>query len=392
MLFYLPERIYNVFENDETYLELVNKYEEKLNNATTFRECMEAYSVSADNKDDFDRLDSYIKGVLKSKDPILYEEYLINDGYYTKDQMIAKYINPNDDIDVENSFYLLSNIINKSYEGTTDLVEQIEEYEYYIKEYKKHFESLEDKSNLSKYIYLKYMYAAVWELCDSIRIEDIESKLWYSRLLNRLKDIYNDAIERTNDESITMNYFVEAFCDGMQKLYFNYPTLSYKPFLNEMEKFINSKNFQYRNYSYSILKFAHTRLMESIFRNNQIEFYSQGIKIFNYIQNAFNDIQTLLRGLGYYDKLNQNMFCILTRFYINLKDICPVFKNISLDNISSDDYDFIMSNAICDLDIKDPNKIPDMNFKETADDLNILMMAMPSAQRMIQMGLADEDV
>ena len=156
MILYLPERLYDEIKDNQDFIDISEQMEDIYTEKSTFEHAITTNWVDNDEIKALGiKLDKLIETFFKDK-PNYIEEYKINNGKYSKQEMIVKYETGNSEVyDYENKFFLLSNILNKSYEDGT--------YTEYMKPYVNLFEStsLEEKKemNLSKYIWLKYMHA-----------------------------------------------------------------------------------------------------------------------------------------------------------------------------------------------------------------------------------------
>lgn len=371
MLFYLPERIYNKLEpNNSNYKKLSDNVDNKKKNIKTFREYIEADNALSEKRlSELYSIKAYCRNKLKD-DPILLKEYDINNGEYTKDEMIKMYNSPDETIDTENKFYLLSNIVNKAYEGTSTHTEYVEEYEKYMNEYKTLYESLDEDiiKTLSKYVWLKYMYCKVWFTCKDVSIDE---ENWVKNIFIKCIAIYDKQLELTNDKSITMNYFIEAICSGINNIGISGASNKdiHKVILL-FRQFVDRQEFQYKECSFAYLKLMDMECQDYLISRDISSFYNMCQIIFRYISNAFKNIDNLLRGLSYYDKVNHNMWCVLVRQYIKLRDNIPLLQKIPIENISEDDYEFIIGNDLCNnVNVADPNRFSEVNFKDSVDYL-----------------------
>lgn len=369
MLFYLPERLYKKFSEISNYWILSNKVDIRKENIDSISDYIEADNEASEKFiSELKTIKAYCRNKLKD-DPVLLKEYDINNGEYTKSEMISMYNNPDDTIDTENKFYLLSNIVNKAYEDTSTHDEYVEEYEKYMNEYKNLYESLDADTikSLSKYVLLKYMYCKIWFICKE---EDITKDNWWDSVFIKCTSIYDKQLELTKDESITMNYFIEAACAGINNVGMSGASVSDSHnLIIKYRNFVESHSFQYKECSFAYLKLMDMECMDYLSSNDITSFYNQCKIIYRYISNAFSDLNNMLRGLSYYDKVNHNMWCVLVRKYIKMREYIPLLQTIELNNISDEDYNFIIGNDICDsVNVANPNRFSELNYKDSIDN------------------------
>lgn len=351
MIYYLPERIYKLVSDDQTYLLLAEELEAIHSKFTTFEEFTNA---NPDNNTDLNalsrKLDSYFKTKLKDQ-PNLLEEYKINNGVYSKLEMVAKYYSNDPLYDLENKFYLLSNIINKSYEDG--------QFTIYLGAYVALYNSIseETEKTLSKYIWLKYMYASIYTTAYSI-----SKPLQINTLAAAVSSIYNYTVDFLNDRDIPSNYTLEAVNDVAHLLLEHFPESSKEvmKFMSECEYLKDREEFQYRDYSTSVVNFMDIKNTIYLENNNVMAFYHNTANICKYLSHALADMPTLLRGLGYYDKCNHNLFALMIRKYLKYIKEVPMLHDLKIENLDYVNKDYILSDRIgTKVAAANPNKITD---------------------------------
>lgn len=365
MIYYLPERIYALFKENKNYSTLAKKIEDKKAKIDSIEEYMKESSREYETiLKNYTPIYNFFVKKLKNK-PVLLSEFKICNSDYTKQQMIDMYNHPDETIDIENKFYLLSNIVNKAYEGTTTHDDYVEEYAKYMRIYKDLYESLseEEKKSLSKYIHLKYIYCKIWDICENCNTTE---EKWYEKLFLYCTTIYEKQLDYTNNSDITVNYFIESVCTGINLIQYNTHSDALKLIIL-FRNFIESKEFQYKECSFGYLKLMDMEFLYYLMSGDITSLYNQAMIIYRYISNAFGDIHNMFRGLAYYDKTNLNMWCSLVRLYIKMKDKVILFHRIPLENISEENKKFILSDKLCSLAVDTPNKFSEENFKDSVD-------------------------
>lgn len=386
MIFYLPERIYDKVKTDKNYIDLLTKYETHMAKISSIEELLQDDSSESSNKDIFIAMDNFIKAILKD-DPILLTEYKICNGEYTEKELEDFYTNKPKEIDTESEFFCLSNILNTCYQTSEDKDTVFNNYTKWIEEYKTKYESIsdEEKSFLSKYVHLKYMYAYIWNSAYELKdyTEDDLAEKMYNHFCYQLIAIQS----KVNDKDIIYNYFIEAVCDALQLVMDKNPE-QVKKVISKIDELLFPTNYQYKSVSYGELKFMTIRLLNSILYGDYTDAFCQESRIYKFLNNAFSNEKTLLRGLGYYDKSNWTMFCVYVRFNLKLTEIIPVFSNFTLTTISDKDKEYILSDRLAEVKIKDPNRIPDTNTKLSLDQLIEFLKVHPNVQKLasVRMG------
>lgn len=349
MIVYLPERLYVELMDSNSkfftpYFNLSRKVESYFVTLKTFEQVVNA-NPSSDKKikEYKEELDKLVEEAFKDK-PKYIEEYKINNGDYNKQEMISMIVKEED---IENRFFLLSNIINQSFEDM--------QFSRYLRAYVAFFEVLKDeeKEGLSKYIWLKYMYAKIYS---AAYLKPLNSDTFtiFMNLYKTIKKI-------VNDEDITTNYFLEAINDAT-RCYLS-KAAGRQDYLNVLDFSLNvedsiSVEYQYYRYSEAYINMLDIRNMVYLALRQFTSVYHITARICKYISNAFKDEAKLLRGLAYYDKCNHNNFALIVRKYIKLIDTVPLMHRIKLENISDKDREYFLSDRIgTTVAASSPNKI-----------------------------------
>ncbi len=372
MIFYLPERIYTIAKDNSQYKSIIAKLEEIHSKFDTFEEFVNANpSHNKEIAELSNQMDTLMDNILANK-PNLIEEYKINNGVYSKTEMMKKYYSNDTSIyDIENKFYLLSNIINKSYSDNT--------FPVFLNTYVDLYEVLDKDilNTLSKYIHLKYMYAKLYTLSRTVPLDHIDI------FTKEIEDIYNHTIKATNeDSSIVLNYILEAINDGCKELLYRGVSIDVIRTIL-MESLFNrdtedKEKYQYKKNSLSTIVSMDILNMIFLVDRNWPPFYHTTSLICKRISNSLNHKKELLRGLAYYDKCNHNLYALMIRKYLKLIKEVPMFSNISINNLSDVDKEYILSDRIGkDVYASSPIKITD-TF--TVNDIDKFFINNPSLE------------
>lgn len=342
MILYLPERLYDEIKDNQDFIDISEQMEDIYTEKNTFEHAITTNWVDNDEIKALGiKLDKLIETFFKDK-PNYIEEYKINNGKYSKQEMIVKYETGNSEVyDYENKFFLLSNILNKSYEDGT--------YTEYMKPYVNLFEStsLEEKKemNLSKYIWLKYMHAKLYVMATKINFVDMK---WDKSFADQALQLL-DELNVYDDTDIFENSFLEAYLEAVQTVMVNIPKLPSQEILNLLGRvngIVNEKSFQYYNCSFSVLSYMDTINNLYLFKGDFTAFHHMTSTIVDYINDSLYYIENTLRGLSYYDKSNHAMYAILIRKYLKLTDYCDYMRDIKIKYLSDTDKEFILSDRL----------------------------------------------
>ena len=245
MILYLPERLYDELKDNKEYQAIDKEMTAIHEKFTTLEEW-----VTANPRNNtqilsiYNKLTALVKKVFSNK-PQYIEEYNINNGIYTALEMKQKLYT--DRYDTENKFYLLSNIINQSFDTHN--------FQPFLKAYISLYESLDEetKDTLSKYIHLKYMHAKVFVTTMESDLKDIDS------LPDQFKTLYLTISNRVQDKDITLNYFIESLNNSvgllLDKSTSKKDYLKILDYMSNMGLWFDAKAFQYEECALSILRF-----------------------------------------------------------------------------------------------------------------------------------------
>ena len=117
MIYYLPERIYDVLKDNEEVISILKELEDRFEDYDNFRDYISGYCrlevADPVTKKLQAKSINIIKNMLHDK-PILLQEFYINNGDIALDSMknMYNFFDEKQGIDLENKFFLLSNIIN----------------------------------------------------------------------------------------------------------------------------------------------------------------------------------------------------------------------------------------------------------------------------------------
>ena len=215
MIYYLPERIYDVLKDNKEVISAIDELEKRFDEFDNFKDYISGYSrMELGDPDTIvlqHKVNNLIRNALYDK-PCLVREFYINNGDLSIDDMknMFNFFDEKQGVDLENKFYLLSNIVNKT--------EDHDEFERYMDIYVNIYETSEPAKivPLSKYIHLKYMYSKIYQI--SKNWTDFTSEDWIGNYIDRLRVIYDRALTVTGDKDITANYYIEAFTTGIKRL------------------------------------------------------------------------------------------------------------------------------------------------------------------------------
>lgn len=360
MLFYLPERIYKFVKDSDEY-KLINKTMEdsfkgvnSLVDALTWENNLEKYSELFFNE--IELMMGKIPENMKLELTIA-SNYKIN-----KEKLLSFY----EDLtqDNETRLFILSNIINWSYDDRT--------FPIYEDMYKSYYENLEwdEVKEMSSYIHLKYMVSSTNSLCRNIKnkssvkyLEIIKTHLDECR--NKFKEIINKDILDYEYLEI-FSHCITLMTDEMDEDIDAYSALNSTTIDDDLF------NIQYGDYSMAKVAILNTKFELAYFCRdfNAASIYFD--LLVKYTDLGLANIGKLIRGLMIYDKIMIEMYLVSLKRLLKLSEYIPSsekitnIKNIDLDLVSENKKDFSQISKLSDPIIKSFQK----TFKHSEDWFN----------------------
>ena len=331
MIFYLPERIYNLVKDTDEFTLIQSKMEESFKSVSTLIDAI-AWENKLNTKytrfilDEVDlMIDKYIPENMQI------EILVCADVSYNKDKLLALYNDYTQD--EETRLFILSNIINWSYDDRT--------YPVFQNIYKNYYESIEwDKlKEMSSYVHLKYITASTETLCRKIKDKSTPEYLnTIKEYLDSCRAKYKDIV----DKDILDYEYLEVFAhcitlmtDEMSSDYAAYTALNSTSIDEDLF------NIQYGDYSIAKVSILNTKF-ELAFAcrdfNAACRYFDLLIK---YTNLGLSNMSKLLRGLMIYDKIMIEMYAASVRRI--LKVIPNINTEEDLSNIKTIDKDFVLS-------------------------------------------------
>ena len=307
MIYYLPERIYELLKNDDEVVSILLEVEEKFEEYNDFKSYIMGYSKLYGDRN---TVSLYIKAnnIIRNKlhgMKFLQKEFDINEGDVSFEDMKKWYFfgNESTGIDLENKFFLLSNIINKA--------EDHDIYEHFMERYVdlyEHIQNDNERKLLSKYIHLKYMYSRMYVNAMNMNTLDHFSSGWEHQFIEVCHKIYKTTLALTNDNDITTNYYLEAFSTAIKRANFNRETLGIGEDISWLKSIVDYITLRWRDddtdldFQYRMQSVGYVFVLDEIatlycLNGDKVEFSLVLDKIVSYINNALKDEKKLLRRI-----------------------------------------------------------------------------------------------
>ena len=345
MINYVPERIYKVIKDDPMYKEIVSEIETKKKSCTTLKQWVESDSDEFFGESaEFYREE--LNAVIQKLCPDYLLQYKVNNGAYSKEELIAMYESKT--YDAEYNFFFLSNIINQSYEDGS----YVTYLDIFVKDYEKLSE--DDKMNISNYVNLKYMYAKIYMMAYN---QQYFGENTHVDLFNKSYNIYEKALTYTKDADTVNNYALEALADSAQAIAMkNVENDILLKYISLVCDVASKFSFQYENYSFSYAKLLDMKNMIYLYNRDYTSFLHGALNMYSYLSSAVKSPDALYNGLNYYDKCNHGMFAVLLRKYIKMKNLVPLLRTMdsaTINNLPLEDYSYVISDIA---DVNSPSK------------------------------------
>lgn len=332
MIFYLPERIYNLVKDTDEFTLIQSKMEESFKSVSTLIDAIAwGEKIASKKYTQFIRAETDLMLEKYIPENMQIETLVCVNTSYNKEKLLALYNDYTQD--EETRLFILSNIINWSYDDRT--------YPVFQNIYKNYYESIEwDKlKEMSSYVHLKYITASTETLCRKIKDKSTPEYLnTIKEYLDSCRAKYKDIV----DKDILDYEYLEVFShcitlmtDEMSSDYAAYTALNSTSIDEDLF------NIQYGDYSIAKVSILNTKF-ELAFAcrdfNAACRYFDLLIK---YTNLGLSNMSKLLRGLMIYDKIMIEMYAASVRRI--LKVIPNINTEESLSNIKTIDKDFVLS-------------------------------------------------
>lgn len=351
MINYIPERIYYAMKQDPIINDF-RTFEKDFDNKIKQCKSLVDYLIleTTYQTDIIDKISKFTEQNLN-----WFCQYQISIGNIGETQL--EWILKNQNVDNENKLFIMSHLIQDY--STHDYTKYIGMIREYISLY------------LSKATAKMSMYIHYKALCNLIVLSFISKRECnLDKLIGTIKSKMKRDFTKEEDSIIKMD-ICETLLQGAMYLYGiePYPKLTYKYLEKAHEIYDNDK------FKYSIV---YPTMMLDYFKINSSLAAESGN--FNILKHAITDASNLslvandmlgniyetLRVLNFYDKDNIEPFLCILRFITKLQNIKDIRMNISLNNISGTDKQYINSN----MGITHKSKIlrPNINMRNDVDN------------------------
>lgn len=335
MINYVPERIYAKIKDDPSFIEIDKLAKDRFSKSGTLLDV-----VMFDNnikEDDFiyKQYNDTLYALVKKYCPEYELQMKITlDNDMTKNDLLY-YYDHRSEYDTETVLYILSYLINTSYQDYT--------FNTYQKQYHELYEAqdLKTKYQFSTYIHLKYINSKVEDYAIN---EAPKDETYLTKVFGLLTSLYNEYKLIIKDQDLLKYVFIEIFDHTLTNAYnfVDNDKLIYKqlPNISVPEDILDG---DFKGTSINELGILDKKFELSFAVRNWEETTKYYQEILEWIDNALSEPQKLFKTLVIYDKVMAPNFCGILRRYVKLStQILCKSGDPYLKNLNPQDQEFIL--------------------------------------------------
>ena len=335
MINYVPERIYAKIKDDPSFIEIDKLAKDRFSKSGTLLDV-----VMFDNnikEDDFiyKQYNDTLYALVKKYCPEYELQMKITlDNDMTKNDLLY-YYDHRSEYDTETVLYILSYLINTSYQDYT--------FNTYQKQYHELYEAqdLKTKYQFSTYIHLKYINSKVEDYAIN---EAPKDETYLTKVFGLLTSLYDEYKLIIKDQDLLKYVFIEIFDHTLTNAYnfVDNDKLIYKqlPNISVPEDILDG---DFKGTSINELGILDKKFELAFAVRNWEETTKYYYEILEWIDNALSEPQKLFKTLVIYDKVMAPNFCGILRRYVKLStQILCKSGDPYLRNLNQQDQEFIL--------------------------------------------------
>ena len=335
MINYVPERIYAKIKDDSSFIEIDKLAKDRFSKSGTLLDV-----VMFDNnikEDDFiyKQYNDTLYALVKKYCPEYELQMKITlDNDMTKNDFLY-YYDHRSEYDTETVLYILSYLINTSYQDYT--------FNTYQKQYHELYEAqdLKTKYQFSTYIHLKYINSKVEDYAIN---EAPKDETYLTKVFDLLISLYDEYKLIIKDQDLLKYVFIEIFDHTLTNAYnfVDNDKLIYKqlPNISVPEDILDG---DFKGTSINELGILDKKFELAFAVRNWEETTKYYYEILEWIDNALSEPQKLFKTLVIYDKVMAPNFCGILRRYVKLStQILCKSGDPYLRNLNPQDQEFIL--------------------------------------------------
>lgn len=335
MINYVTERIYAKIKDDPSFIEIDKLAKDRFSKSGTLLDV-----VMFDNnikEDDFiyKQYNDTLYALVKKYCPEYELQMKITlDNDMTKNDLLY-YYDHRSEYDTETVLYILSYLINTSYQDYT--------FNTYQKQYHELYEAqdLKTKYQFSTYIHLKYINSKVEDYAIN---EAPKDETYLTKVFGLLTSLYDEYKLIIKDQDLLKYVFIEIFDHTLTNAYnfVDNDKLIYKqlPNISVPEDILDG---DFKGTSINELGILDKKFELAFAVRNWEETTKYYYEILEWIDNALSEPQKLFKTLVIYDKVMAPNFCGILRRYVKLStQILCKSGDPYLRNLNPQDQEFIL--------------------------------------------------
>jgi hypothetical protein len=335
MINYVPERIYAKIKDDPSFIEIDKLAKDRFSKSGTLLDV-----VMFDNnikEDDFiyKQYNDTLYALVKKYCPEYELQMKITlDNDMTKNDLLY-YYDHRSEYDTETVLYILSYLINTSYQDYT--------FNTYQKQYHELYEAqdLKTKYQFSTYIHLKYINSKVEDYAIN---EAPKDETYLTKVFGLLTSLYDEYKLIIKDQDLLKYVFIEIFDHTLTNAYnfVDNDKLIYKqlPNISVPEDILDG---DFKGTSINELGILDKKFELAFAVRNWEETTKYYQEILEWIDNALSEPPKLFKTLVIYDKVMAPNFCGILRRYVKLStQILCKSGDPYLRNLNPQDQEFIL--------------------------------------------------
>lgn len=335
MINYVPERIYAKIKDYPSFIEIDKLAKDRFSKSGTLLDVVMFDNNIKEDDYIYKQYNDTLYALVKKYCPEYELQMKITlDNEMTKNDLLY-YYDHRSEYDVETVLYILSYLINTSYQDYT--------FNTYQKQYHELYEAqdLKTKYQFSTYIHLKYINSKVEDYAIN---EAPKDETYLTKVFGLLTSLYEEYKLIIKDQDLLKYVFIEIFDHTLTNAYnfVDNDKLIYKqlPNISVPEDILDG---DFKGTSINELGILDKKFELSFAVRNWEETTKYYQEILEWIDNALSEPQKLFKTLVIYDKVMAPNFCGILRRYVKLStQILCKSGDPYLRNLNPQDQEFIL--------------------------------------------------
>lgn len=335
MINYVPERIYAKIKDDPSFIEIDKLAKDRFSKSGTLLDVVMFDNNIKEDDYIYKQYNDTLYALVKKYCPEYELQMKITlDNEMTKNDLLY-YYDHRSEYDTETVLYILSYLINTSYQDYT--------FNTYQKQYHELYEAqdLKTKYQFSTYIHLKYINSKVEDYAIN---EAPKDETYLTKVFGLLTSLYEEYKLIIKDQDLLKYVFIEIFDHTLTNAYnfVDNDKLIYKqlPNISVPEDILDG---DFKGTSINELGILDKKFELAFAVRNWEETTKYYYEILEWIDNALSEPQKLFKTLVIYDKVMAPNFCGILRRYVKLStQVLCKSGDPYLRNLNPQDQEFIL--------------------------------------------------